>query len=43
MKTYRVSGNVASNILILGTWWRWLVSFILRPLYLRRNICWYSM
>jgi hypothetical protein len=34
-KTYWGSGGKAARILNLGTTWRWVVSFTLRPLYLR--------
>jgi len=34
-KTYWRSGGIALGILNLGTRWRWVVTFILRPLYRR--------
>jgi hypothetical protein len=33
MKTYWGSGGIAPRILDLGTKWRWVVSFMPRPLY----------
>jgi len=33
MKAYWENGGIALRILDLGTRWRWLVSFKLRPLY----------
>jgi hypothetical protein len=33
MKTYRGSGGMAPRFLDLGTRWRWVVNFTLRPLY----------
>jgi hypothetical protein len=33
MKAYCGSGGIAPRILDLGTRWRWVVSFMLRPLY----------
>jgi hypothetical protein len=35
MKTCRMSGGIAPRIFNLGTRWRWLVRFMLRPLYTR--------
>jgi hypothetical protein len=35
IKAYWGSGSIASSILDLGTRWRWVVSFTLRPLYLQ--------
>jgi hypothetical protein len=33
MKTYYGSGGIAPRILDLGNRWRWVVSFMPRPLY----------
>jgi hypothetical protein len=41
MKAYRESGCTAPHILVLGTRWRWMVSFTPRPLYPRRKSPWY--
>jgi hypothetical protein len=37
MKAYWGSGGIASRILELGTKWRWVVSFTIRPLYLQEK------
>jgi hypothetical protein len=41
MKAYWGSGYVAPHILDLGTEWRWVVSFVTRPLYLQGKSPWY--
>jgi len=33
MNTYYRSGGIVPLIVILGARWRWVVSFMLRPLY----------
>jgi len=43
MKTYWGSGSITPRLLNLGTRWRWVVSFTLRPLYPRRESPWYSL
>jgi hypothetical protein len=42
MKTYWGSGGTAPRILGLGTRWRWVVSFTLRPLYPQGKCPWYT-
>jgi hypothetical protein len=37
------SGGIAPRILDIGTRWRWVVSFTLRPLYPQEKIPWYSL
>jgi hypothetical protein len=37
------SGGIPSRILDLGTWWRWMVSFTPRPLYLQRKSHWHRL
>jgi len=37
MNTYRENGGTAPRILNLCSWWRWMVSFLPRPLYSWEN------
>jgi hypothetical protein len=37
MKAYWRSGDISTRILVLGTGWRWVVSFTHRPLYPQRK------
>jgi hypothetical protein len=43
MKTYWASGGIAPRFLDLGTRWRWVVSFTLRPLYRQGKSLWYPL
>jgi hypothetical protein len=43
MKTYWGSGGMAPRILDLGTRWRWVVSFMPRPLYPQGKSPWYPL
>jgi hypothetical protein len=43
MKAYWGSRGIAPRILGLGTRWKWVVSFIHRPLYPRGNSPWYPL
>jgi hypothetical protein len=43
MKTYCGSGGIVPQILDLGTRWRWVVSFMPRPLYPRGKSPWYPL
>jgi hypothetical protein len=43
MRAYWRSWDIATRILDLGTGWRWVVSFTLRPLYLKRKRPWYPL
>jgi hypothetical protein len=43
MKAYWKSGGIAPRILDLGTRWRWVVSFILRPLHPQVKRPWYPL
>jgi hypothetical protein len=43
MKTYWECGCIAPRILDLGTRWRWVVSFIPQPLYIRWVSPWYPL
>jgi hypothetical protein len=43
MKTYWGSGGIAPRILILGTRWKWVVSFAHRPFYPKGKSSWYPL
>jgi hypothetical protein len=43
MKAYWGSGGIASRILDLGTRWRCMVSFTIRPLYFQGRSPWYPL
>jgi hypothetical protein len=43
MKTYWGSGGIVPRIVDLGTRWRWVVSFTLRPLYPHGKSPWYPL
>jgi hypothetical protein len=42
-KMYWGSGGIAPRILDLGTRWRWMVGFTLRPLYTQGKSLWYPL
>jgi hypothetical protein len=43
MKAYWGSGGIAPRILVLGTRWKWVVSFMPRPLYHQGKSSWYPL
>jgi len=43
METYRWNGGIAPRIFNLGTRWRGVVTFTLRPLYPRCKSPWYPL
>jgi hypothetical protein len=43
MKAYWENGGIAPRILDPGTRWRWVVSFMLRPLYSQGKSSWYPL
>jgi hypothetical protein len=43
MKAYYGSEGIAPRILDLGTWWRWMVSSMPRPLYPQGKSPWYPL
>jgi hypothetical protein len=43
MKAYRGNEGIAPRILDLGTRWRWVVSFTVRPLYPQGKNPWYPL
>jgi len=40
MKTYWENGGIAPRVLNVGARWRWVVSFMSRPLYPRNKSSW---
>jgi len=43
MKAYWGSGSTSARILDFGTRWRWVVSFMARPLYPQGKSHWYPL